>query len=80
MSDPIFEELCRPVAIYRIIFELNPFKFKFELGIHKLHFKKNGGNTYRYPECVGPENPSQNWILHPPSTHGRHREFDLELK
>jgi hypothetical protein len=38
--DPRFEELSWHAAIYWIIFELNPFKFKFELGVHKLRFKK----------------------------------------
>jgi hypothetical protein len=29
---------------------------------------------------VGPHDPSQTWGPHPPSTHGGHREFDLDLK
>jgi hypothetical protein len=29
---------------------------------------------------LGPQNPSQNWGPHPPSTHGGHREFDLDFK
>jgi hypothetical protein len=41
--DPRFEELLQHAAIYLIIFGLNPFKFKFKLGVHKLHFKKIGG-------------------------------------
>jgi hypothetical protein len=49
MPDPRFEELSRPTAIYRIIFELNPFKFKFELGVHKLHFKKIEGKYLEVP-------------------------------
>jgi hypothetical protein len=39
-----------------------------------------GKNTWRCPEGVEPHNPSQTWGLHPPSTHGGHREFDLDLK
>jgi hypothetical protein len=27
---------------------------------------------------VGPYNPSQIWVPNPPSTYGRHREFDLD--
>jgi hypothetical protein len=39
-----------------------------------------GKNTRRFPEGVEPQNQSQTWVPHPPSTHGRHREFDLDLK
>jgi hypothetical protein len=39
IPDTRFEELSQPASIYRIIFELNPFKFKFELGLHKMHIK-----------------------------------------
>jgi hypothetical protein len=27
---------------------------------------------------VGPYNPSQTWVTYPPSTRGRHSEFDLD--
>jgi hypothetical protein len=43
MPDPAFQEFSRPLSIYLIIFELNPFKCKFELGVHKLHFKNSEG-------------------------------------
>jgi hypothetical protein len=39
MPDPRFEELSRVISIYGINFELNPFKFKFKLGLHKPHIK-----------------------------------------
>jgi hypothetical protein len=42
-------ELSRPATIYKIIFELNQFKFKFELGVHKLHLKKFGE---KIPRCA----------------------------
>jgi hypothetical protein len=37
-------------------------------------------NTWRCPEDVEPQNPSQTLMPHPASTHGRHSEFDLDLK
>jgi hypothetical protein len=37
-------------------------------------------NTWRCPEDVEPQNPSQTLMAHPPSTHGRHSEFDVDLK
>jgi hypothetical protein len=75
-----FEDLSQPTAIYWIIFELNPFKFKFELWVHKLLFRKFGENTSRFPEGVGPQNQSQTWFHHPLSKNGGRREFDLDLK
>jgi hypothetical protein len=39
-----------------------------------------GENTWRCPEGVGTQNQLQTWVPHPPSTHGRRREFDLDLK
>jgi hypothetical protein len=38
-QDLEFHEFSQPAAIYWIIFELNPFKLKFELELHKLHIK-----------------------------------------
>jgi hypothetical protein len=78
--DPRFEELSRPAAIYCIIFEINPFKFKFELWVHKLHFKKFGGNSWRFPKGMGPQNQSQTWVPLQPSKNDGRREFDLDLK
>jgi hypothetical protein len=60
--------------------ELNQFKCKFELELHKLHFKKLRENTWRCPEGVEPQNPSQTWGGHKPSTHGGHHDFDLNSK
>jgi hypothetical protein len=81
MTDQIFEELSRPVAIYKIIFELNQFKFKFELGLHKLHFIKLGeeihGGTLKVWD---PRTYHKLGVYHPRSTHVRRREFDLDLK
>jgi hypothetical protein len=37
-------------------------------------------NTWMCPKGVEPQNPSQIWGPHQPSTHNRHREFDLDLK
>jgi hypothetical protein len=37
-------------------------------------------NTWRCLEGVEPQNLSQTWVPHPPSIHGGHREFDLDLK
>jgi hypothetical protein len=62
------------------MFELNPFKFKFELGYINYTSKKLGENTWRCPEGVEPQNQSHTVVPHLPSTHGRHREFDLDLK
>jgi hypothetical protein len=78
--DPRFEELSRPAAIYLIIFESNLFKFKFELWVHKLHFRKFGKNTWMFPKGMGPQNQSQTWVPRQPSKNGGRREFDLDLK
>jgi hypothetical protein len=48
-QDPVFHEFSRPAVIYYIIFELNPFKCKFELELHKLHFKKFEGKCLDVP-------------------------------
>jgi hypothetical protein len=49
-----FHEFSRPATIYQIIFELNPFKSKFLLELHKLHFNFFRDNTWRFPEGLGP--------------------------
>jgi hypothetical protein len=48
-EDPGFHEFSWPAAIYQIILELNPFKCKFELELHKLHFKKFEGKYLEVP-------------------------------
>jgi hypothetical protein len=58
--DPRFEELSQPTAIYWIIFELNPFKFKFELWVHKLHFRKFGEKYLEVPWRCGTLKPITN--------------------
>jgi hypothetical protein len=78
--DPRFQELSPRATIYCIIFEINPFKFKFELWVHKLHFRKFGGNSWRFPKGVGPQNQLQTCVPHQPSKTGGRREFDLDLK
>jgi hypothetical protein len=52
-QDPGFHEFYRPAAIYYIILELNPFKYKFELELHKLHFKKIEGKYLEVPLRFG---------------------------
>jgi hypothetical protein len=39
-----------------------------------------GKTTWRCLEGVEPQNLSQTWVPHPPSIHGGHVEFDLDLK
>jgi hypothetical protein len=39
-----------------------------------------GKNTWTYPKGVEPHNLLQTWGPQPASTHGGHREFDLDLK
>jgi hypothetical protein len=63
-----------------LFFGFNSFKFKFELGVHKLHFRNFGKNTWRFPEGVGPQNQWQTWVHHPPSKNCGCHEFDIDLK
>jgi hypothetical protein len=58
--DPRFEELSHPTTIYWIIFELSTFKFKFELWVHKLHFRKIGEKYLKVPWRCGTLKPITN--------------------
>jgi hypothetical protein len=63
-----------------IFFELNLDKCNFKLGLDKVQFTQIEKILVRCPKCAKPQNNGKTFVLHPPSTHGVHREFGINLR